>query len=258
MTEPPRRRGRPRRRYRADRDLPPVQKLPAGVGLVRVVPGRPGQAVAVPGLHHGGLDGVGGPQPGEGAGLPAPVARPPRVPATPPSCPTDHQIVWVSARRWTCATYREARKRQRGRELWQRVKAEAARLAAKRRADRESKRRRAERERALRPPKPSRRQPDGTWPASPATRPRCRARSTPGRPPACPRAAASSAFGPSGGSCGPPASARGRREGSPILGQASELVCDQSRTESDAPGGGRVGPVSSPVWSTATRSPWHG
>jgi hypothetical protein len=80
-----------------------------------------------------------------------------------PTCVPGHKIIRLSERRWTCATCREAHKRQRGRELWQQVKADPERLEAKRLADRESKRRRTERERALRPRKPSRQQPDGTW-----------------------------------------------------------------------------------------------
>jgi hypothetical protein len=72
--------------------------------------------------------------------------------------------VWSKAvRRWVCHGCNQARQRQRGKETWQQVKADPERLEAKRAAGREYARRKAERERALRPPKPSREQADGTW-----------------------------------------------------------------------------------------------
>jgi hypothetical protein len=88
-----------------------------------------------------------------------------RSPRPPKPCHRNgHTVVWSkAARRWICTTCRDAHQRQRGRELWQQVKADPRRLAAKRARDRDAKRRRYARERALRPPTPSRRQPDGTW-----------------------------------------------------------------------------------------------
>jgi hypothetical protein len=87
--------------------------------------------------------------------------RPPVPPK--PRCRHGHQVVLVPGRRWECLTCKEERHRQKGRDLWQEVKADPERLARKRAGDRAYARRKAERGRALRPPKPSRRQPDGAW-----------------------------------------------------------------------------------------------
>jgi hypothetical protein len=88
--------------------------------------------------------------------------QPPRPPK--PCSRKGHRVVWSkAARRWICTTCRAAHERQRGREVWQRIKADPRRLEAKRAAGRAYVRRKAERDHALRPPKVDRQQPDGRW-----------------------------------------------------------------------------------------------